>query len=216
MLHEFLRANASELTERCRLKAGERRGPRAIPSGLEHGIPLFIEQLAGMLAGAAAEPAHALPREPRAPAESRIKESATLHGRELLRHDFTIDQVVHDYGDLCQAITEMAVEKDIPITVLEFGVLNIRLDNAIAGAVTEYTRQHDAFTAKHEEFAFQFAHEMRNLLNTAILAVSAIREGSVGLNGATAAALDRSLTSARRLTERAIQELEHEPGDPGD
>ena len=39
------------------------------------------------------------------------------HGRgastaELLLHGFTVDQVVHDYGDLCQAITELAFEQD--------------------------------------------------------------------------------------------------------
>ena len=215
MLHEFLNANASELTERCRLKAGERRGPRAIPPGLEHGIAIFIGQLAGMLA----DQAHGGPQlaeESVDPAESQMRESAKLHGRELLRHNFTVEQVVHDYGDLCQAITEMALEKDVPITVHEFGILNFRLDGAIAGALTEYACQHRATQGAQDASVLRFAHEMRNQLNRAILAVSSIRKGSVGLNSATAAALDRSLASARYLADRAIHELEHEPGNPGD
>jgi len=33
---------------------------------------------------------------------------AKEHGRELLHHGFTIEQVVHDYGDLCQSVTDLA------------------------------------------------------------------------------------------------------------
>ena len=40
--------------------------------------------------------------------------SATAHGEELLNLGFSIDQVVHDYGDLCRAITDLAVEQDAP------------------------------------------------------------------------------------------------------
>ena len=31
--------------------------------------------------------------------------SACLHGSDLLRQGFTVSQVVHDYGDVCQSIT---------------------------------------------------------------------------------------------------------------
>ena len=47
--------------------------------------------------------------------------TATLHGRELLKHGYSVDQVVHDYGDLCQAITALAAEQHSPIGVEEFG-----------------------------------------------------------------------------------------------
>ena len=48
---------------------------------------------------------------------------------------YTADQVVHDYGDLCQAITDLAFERDAPFAVDEFRTLNRCLDNAIADAV---------------------------------------------------------------------------------
>ncbi|WP_235835046.1 sensor histidine kinase [Piscinibacter terrae] len=35
--------------------------------------------------------------------------SAAAHGKQLLALGFTVDQVVHDYGDLCQAITDEEV-----------------------------------------------------------------------------------------------------------
>jgi len=56
---------------------------------------------------------------------------------QLLQHGFTVDQVVHDYGDLCQAITKLAVDRGAAIQVEEFRTLNRCLDNAIADAVTE-------------------------------------------------------------------------------
>jgi hypothetical protein len=41
-------------------------------------------------------------------------------------------------GDVCQAITELAVELNAPISTDDFRTLNRCLDDAIAGAVTEY------------------------------------------------------------------------------
>jgi signal transduction histidine kinase len=195
MLREFLTANRSELINRCRARVASRRAPRATPAELEHGVPLFLEQLIEMLP---------------------VEQSAARHGRELLRHEFTIEQVVHDYGDLCQSITELAVEQDAPITVSEFGVLNIKLDNAIAGAVTEYARQREIVRAEGalatSERLGLLAHEMRNLLNTTILTVSAIKRGSAGFGGPTAAALDRSLITMRALIDRTLAEVRLEVG----
>ena len=54
---------------------------------------------------------------------------------------------------------------------------------------------------------YQFpAHEMRNLLQTAFLAFGAIRSGKVSLDGATAAALDRSLIGLRDLVDRSMED----------
>ena len=60
------------------------------------------------------------------------------HGRELRLQGFTVSQVVHDYGDVCQSITDLAMERDAPISVDDFRTLNRCLDDAIASAVTEY------------------------------------------------------------------------------
>src|SRR5688572_2367052 len=132
MLHEFVTTNRLALIERCRGKASARRAPLATPPELEHGVPLFLDQLTEMLGQTDAESLRLVPPagRPATAGETRLTDGATRHGNELLRHSFTIDQVVHDYGDLCQSITELAAEQAAPITVQEFGVLNIRLDNA--------------------------------------------------------------------------------------
>jgi signal transduction histidine kinase len=213
MLHEFLKANRQELIERCRGKASARRAPLATPAELQHGVPLFLDQLTEMLANVGGVPLRPTAVAGAATAsESRLADSATRHGNELLRHSFTIDQVVHDYGDLCQSITELAGEQAAPITVHEFGMLNIRLDNAIAVAVTEFARQGEVAREDHDASAVNerlgmLAHEMRNHLNTTILAITAIKMGSVGFGGATSGALDRSLIGMRTLIDRTLTEV---------
>jgi len=149
--------------------------------------------------------------------DARLEDGATRHGSELLRHDFTIDQVVHDYGDLCQSITELASEQAAPITVQEFGVLNIRLDNAIAVAVTEFAHQSQARETSKDALATKerlgvLAHEMRNHLNTTILAITAIKMGTVGFGGATAGALERGLIGMRTLIDRTLTEVRLDGG----
>ena len=143
------------------------------------------------------------------PASSEMGDTATRHGSELLEHGFTVEDVVHDYGDLCQAITDLAVEHSTPITVDEFRTLNRCLDNAIATAVAEFAYLHNKAAAEEHFDSVNkqlgvFAHELRNSLSTATLAVSAIKMGNVGITGATGAVLDRSLVGMRTLIDRSL------------
>ena len=39
-----------------------------------------------------------------------ISATAAKHGHDMLEQGFSPSQVVHDYGDVCQMITEMAIE----------------------------------------------------------------------------------------------------------
>ena len=212
MLREFLSDNREELIERCRVKVAMRRAPRATPKELSHGVGFLLAQLTESFSQNVPPASDAQDSVTARNTSSEMAKTAARHGTELLQHGFTIEQVVHDYGDLCQSITELAVERTAPIGVREFGYLNITLDNAIASAVSAYTHEHDiaraddAKLAANERLAF-LANEMRNLLNTAILATSAMKRGSVGFGGATAAALDRSLVGMRGLIDRTLVEV---------
>jgi hypothetical protein len=202
VLHEFLTTQRATLIDRCRLKVAQRPVPAPTDAELEHGIPLFLEQLIKTLrVEQTSEPMRS--REISGPSGggtavlSEMGATATRHGRELLQHGFTVDQVVHDYGDLCQAITEVAFERRAPIKVDEFKTLNRCLDNAIADAVTEFAYQRELSIADSGVQAFNerlgfLAHELRNLIQTATFAVTAIKAGNVGFAGATGAVLDRS------------------------
>jgi len=122
---------------------------------------------------------------------------------------------VHDYGDLCQSITELAAERAARIPADDFGILNMRLDQAIAGAVAAYSQQQAITVAAESKLAADerigaLANEMRNLVNTSMLAISAMKRGSVGFGGATAAALDRSILRMRGLIDRTLAEVHHD------
>jgi hypothetical protein len=143
-LHKFIADNRDELIRRARAKVTQRSAKQ--PSGeaeVEHGVPVLLLQLVKALDAQSRFDADKTgnsgpnPGGPRANGE--IAKSAGVHGQDLRKFGFTIGQVVHGYGDVCQAVTELAIEKDADITTSEFHTLNSCLDNAIAGAVTSWT-----------------------------------------------------------------------------
>jgi signal transduction histidine kinase len=138
--------------------------------------------------------------------------SAGAHGQVLLDMGFSVDQVVHDYGDLCQAITDLAFERDAAFSVLEFRTLNRCLDNAIASAVSAFSRQRDAAIARAHgdevnERLGLLMHELRNALATAAYATSALELGNLPMSGSTGAVLKRSLETLKRLVGDSFEQL---------
>jgi hypothetical protein len=143
--------------------------------------------------------------------------SATQHGDELRQKGFTVAQVIHDYGDLCQAITELAVEREASIRPEKFGALNRCLDDAIAAAVTEHVRQREELiqaecTRDAEERLALLAHELRNLLHIASLSFEVIKRGRVAINGTTGALHERALRGLSSLIDRALAEARFSAG----
>jgi len=199
MLHEFIAVHRKEIISRCRMKVATRSVPPPSEAEIDHGVPLFLDQLIdalrlGLLSSV------------------EIGQTAVLHGHDLLLQGFTVSQVVHDYGDVCQAITELAVELKAPISTEDFRMLNRCLDDAIAGAVTEYGRGRtqstlDGGAVRGSERLGFFAHELRNLTNTAILAFEVLQKGNVGVAGSTATVLHRSLMGTRDLISRSLAEV---------
>ncbi|MDM0057796.1 sensor histidine kinase [Variovorax fucosicus] len=216
-MHNFLTNNREELILRCKSKVAQRPRRAATEQQLANGIPLFLGQLIRTLAAEEADkPAEGIrisgPAGGDLPALSEMGVSATAHGKELLKLGYTVDQVVHDYGDLCQAITDLAFERDAPFAVAEFRTLNRCLDNAIADAVTEFSFQRDTQIARqqshdaNERFGF-LVHELRNSLGTATLAIHALELGGMTVGGATGAVLKRSLSAMGNLISRAVAEV---------
>jgi len=216
MMHNFLSNNRDELTNRCRIKVGQRVGRSATEKQLKDGIPLFLDQLIRTLEiEQTSTPLDS--RRISGPAGggtalSEVSVSAAQHGKDLLGLGLTVDQVVHDYGDLCQAITDLAVERDAPFQVDEFRTLNRCLDNAISDAVTEFSYQRDVINAtasaheSNKRMGF-FAHELRNQLGTASLAFAAAKAGGLSLTGATGSILERSLKALDKLITTSIEDV---------
>ena len=199
MLKEFVALNRAEIIRRCRTKVATRIDPPPTDAEINHGVPLFLDQLVDTLRlGLSSSP--------------EIRTTAVLHGRDLLAKGFTVSQVVHDYGDICQSIVELSTEMKTTISPDDFRMLNRCLDDAIAGAVTQYARERnqsvvDEETARVSARLGFMSHELRNLLNTAIIAFEVLKSGNVGVGGTTGAVVDRSLTAARELMDRTLTEV---------
>ncbi|WP_211841814.1 sensor histidine kinase [Massilia eburnea] len=221
MLHDFLTNNRTDLIVRCQKMVATRQHA-ATAEQLLHGVPLFLDQLVQTLRSV--QPEYTLGGEElrnlhdSGAVNADIGASARLHGEDMLSLGFTVDEVVHNYGDLCQAITTLAVERDAPFSVDEFRTLNRCLDDAIAHAVTAFSRQHDVDesdrhdAAENKRMGF-FVHELRNLLGTAKLAFSACKAGALPLSGATGGILGRSFDAMEGLINSTIDIVrdEHHP-----
>jgi signal transduction histidine kinase len=195
MLYEFVTTYREEILANTRAKVTARSWPAASAKDLEHGVPIFLTQLSETLRSEATD----------TPSVSAIGTSATLHGRDLLALGLNVSQVVHVYGDICQAVTELALEQNAPITTDEFHSLNRCLDTAIAEAVTEHARITAEARSNNElERLGQVAHEVRDILNTALLAFHTLKSGTVAINGSTGAVLGRSLMNLRDFVDSTL------------
>jgi hypothetical protein len=210
MLHEFLTANRKALITRCRNKVAQRFAPSESPTALEHGVPLFLQQLVETLrreqtpSGNTVSPGST-------PVVTEISRAAGIHGADLLRQGYSIDQVVRDYGDVCQSVTELAGEQDSEISAVEFGILNRCLDDAIAEAVTSYGHARQVSINDQGETLQQrltlFSAEHQRLVGIALHSYAAIKTGNVGLTGSTGTLLIYTLEELRSLVDRTLPEI---------
>lgn len=208
MLDAFIAKNRENILVRARARVATRAAPKVGAVELTEGLPLFLEQLCAALrrATAGAGTDHA-----------DLESTAGSHGGQLLRMGLTIGQVVHDYGDICQVVTALAIEQKTPISSEDFRTLNLCLDDAIAEAVTEFSRVRERNrernrAAEETERLGVLAHELRNLITTATLTFETIRNGRVAPNGSTGLLLSRSLAGLSELIDRSLAEVRLDAG----
>jgi len=214
MLHEFLLSNRQELIKRCRTKVAKRDSPPVTEAELEYGVPVFLDQLVEALRCEQSNPRQKYDKTPWNKSAGAVESSRTaaLHGKELLDEGYTVDQVVHGYGDICQSLTELAAERTAPITVDEFHTFNRLLDNAIADAVSSYGRYRDESAGARDDHDLHermgtLADKQRVLLQTALKALEALKVGNLGLKGATGSLLEDSLKKLRDLVDQGLPEI---------
>jgi hypothetical protein len=193
MLYEFVVTYRDSIIAKARQKLTARTSAPASANELEDGVPLFLTQLAETLRieeNGFMDPPPA------------IDEPGTRHGRDLLALGFTVSQVVHEYGDVCRAVTELAIEQNAPITIEEFQTLDRCLDTAIAEAVTESARLTLASRSTEEIARVErLAHDIHAMVDTAMLVFDVLKGGTVAINGSTGAVLGRNLIGLHALAE---------------
>src|SRR5436853_7208848 len=108
MLIELLTSNRKLLIERCRAKVAKRFPPGAIPAIVDHGVPLFLNQLAATLRNERLTRARPSNLSEPALISSDIGQASALHGVELLRLGYSFDQCVHHYVVVCQGLASLS------------------------------------------------------------------------------------------------------------
>jgi signal transduction histidine kinase len=200
MLYKFLKTNRDALLAATRKKTTGLAPDLPVTKESEKGLPQFYDHLI-----------QELRREQQGLRKRSERKhgpySTTHHGQELSRLGYTVSQVVHGYGTLCQAITELADKVDEPITASEFSVLNLSLDVAIADAVTGFSAASTTDGTNSVKRMGFLIHELRNALTAAIIAHSMVKKGVVGTGGSTNALLERNLMRMRDLLDRSFAEV---------
>jgi signal transduction histidine kinase len=199
-LDEFLTSKRAEILAASEKRVVALAALRPTSDQLQNGLSLFLDQLIEVLSKNA--------KSVGTQDEAEISDIASSHGRELLRLGYTLTHVVHSYGAMCQAITEVAAETKALVTAAEFHQLNRCLDIAIAGAVTEFESLRNLENKNREVVHLgAIAHELRNALNRARISFEMLSKGMVGLGGSTSRVLERSLEEMDVLINRSLSEV---------
>ena len=190
-LDTFITSNRDEIVSRARARVAGRPAPHPTDDVTTDGGPLFLDQVVDRLRDAG-------------PSSGEIGVTAAAHGKEMLGHGFSVAQVVQGYGDISQVVTELALEMGASIPTEDFGTLGRCLDMAIAEAVREFERQRDRVISDREAERLGFlAHELRNHLNTAMMAFDILKQGALGASGSPGGILGRGLGRLRDTIDRA-------------
>ncbi len=222
----FLRANEKAVHARIEEKSSALVGMQRASQVPKGGWPVFFTQLLHILEHAPAEAAYleidrdgmvkaandsdepAIAAAAGRPYDVAVAQSAGMYGKELQDLGYTLSHVVHGYGAVCQAITEIAIEHDAAITTAEFRALNRCLDTAIAGAVTAFQAERNESLNNRETRHLGFlAHELRNALTIVNTSLRLIKGGTVGFGGSVGQVLDRALKRQQELIDRSLAEV---------
>ena len=189
LLYDFVVEHRHDIVTYARLRIAARIAPIPTEDELSLGVNLFLDDLLRALR----------------PSPSLELDEGARFRQPILRATFTIAQVVYDYGDICQAVTELLVVKNESCEAREFRILNQCLDDAIAAAVTEFARRRDGRVSNRQtDRVRMFAEPLRAQLSSAMFAFEMIQSGAVGAGGSTGILIARSLTGLRRSIDQAF------------
>jgi hypothetical protein len=189
---DFVTAHLEEIVSRMSARLTAREHPSLTPRTRSANVSRLLEQI--IEAWVSEAPGH-------------NDESGTFVPASCLLHQMPCSEVVSVYADLCHVMRELTSEEGSPAMLADARHLERYLDAGIARAVVGLGRQ-PLRSSRLEQFELERsrfrAHELRNLLNTAMLAVDAVRETRSECRGAAWTVLDRSLDGLKTLVVRSL------------
>ena len=207
MLHELITAQHQQIVTRASRKTAARSIQQCTGLELDQGVSILLDQIVDVL---------------RAPVSGTglMNERAAKQWSNLRRTGFSVSQVVHSYGDVCQAVTELALEVDTPVATNDFRVFSRCLDEAIASALAAYEQERDTeITRSSAERLSLLVRELVRPVSSALFALDGLsaldgfKRGSLLLHTNAGALLDRSLLLLQSLIDKALAEVPQDQGD---
>jgi signal transduction histidine kinase len=198
-LLEVLVERADEVMARWRANVIGTIAPESLPTvELVDHLPLFLKEVIAALRANDGLPASV--------SVSDESQTAIVHGEQRLRLGFSLDSVVREYGALRDAILSTGRDAGIPVTYREAQTVFDTTINGIASAVSEYARQRDAeLHRQHNEHVAFLAHELRNPLSSAAMALSLLETaGHIPPTERASLALQSSLSKIKELVDHAL------------
>lgn len=191
VLRRILTERREELIARWRQRVRGYTAPQEMErQQILNTLPKFLEELASTLVEAGESVA----------STEELTALAREHGAQRFEVGLNVASMVREYGVLRDCILDMIHEEGAVLSTEGFRVLSQHFENAIATAITEYTRHRDQQIEEQEAAHFGFlAHELRTPLSTALLALGRLRR----VNGESSSDLiDRLERSLHALSTR--------------
>jgi signal transduction histidine kinase len=179
------------------------RTPGVEPTALRDGIPDYLKALVGLLSRGDEEPLEHGSRS----AWSRV---AGEHGVTRVRLGFDISQLIQEFILLRRVIREVATEHGVPGQAANSILADI-LDAAIMVSVQAYVDARDfQMRATQAQNIGFLTHELRNPLQTAVLAAGRLRASAQPQQARALESLDRGHEQLERLIQSVLltQKLE--------
>lgn len=202
-LYRLLVEREEEILNRCRESVMDALGDG---DQLKEGLPALYGELVEVMR--ISHESDALEARQRFVWDTVTERSSREQAERFFGMGFSVSQLVHGYGAICQGVIEYAHAVEAKITAMEFGQLNFCLDVAIAQSVTAYQKLtvRDVQRASTVRLG-ETVHELRNALTGAILAHEMIRSGDVGAKGATSHALTHAHRRMTDIIDRAVADI---------
>lgn len=204
----LLRQQREAIIERWVARMREALAPRNLDRGeLINSLEEFLGRLA-----------EAIDREVTGGGRSvaRAARIAREHGLQRFELGYDLASTIREYGLLRDVVFEVAEEAGVAADRHELRALARCMFEMVAEAATRYASARDDVIRRQaaEHIAF-LAHELRNAVSTAHLAVGVLRQtGAVDPRTRPAASLERALATMRELIDRALVSSQLSVGPP--
>jgi signal transduction histidine kinase len=216
-LHEIIRARRKGIIQRWRTHVARSVAGESMPSQeLIDTLPVFLDRLADVLEQAVASGVHPGPE---------LEEVAIGHGIQRMHLGFNPSEIAREYGIVRDAVIEESLAADYTPDLIEMWTMAKALAHAIGTALTSYMaeREQERDRLAGEHLAF-LAHELRNPLHAARMALQLAAKTDEARRAAVLASAERGVRAAlHRLDNtlasvrmRAHPQARPEKVDPGE